>query len=252
MTVLVHELERPFKEKIGMRILITNMLAVAALLFGATSASAFAINWAPRGATNSLTTSDTVTVDVFLDAETGLQALSVGVLYPDDGTVAYDAAASDALPPSGPGLSGSSASYILYTPASGSMLTAMPATYLVPQQVPWGNWPGNLPAGQLQVNINYAEVALSGATASGTGIYIATLVFHIEPGFTGATLQLCNTCGGNVLSTAFGGPPIVIAPGDIPLGAPIELTGVPVPEPTTAMLIGLGVLGLAVAGRRRA
>ena len=46
---------------------------------------------------------------------------------------------------------------------------------------------------------------------------------------------------------------VVTDPALIGLSAPITLTGVPsVPEPTTAMLIGLGILGLGLAGRRQA
>ena len=230
-----------------MRILITNLLAVALLLFGAASASAFAINMTARGATSGLTSSDTVIVDVFLDADPGIQLLSVGVLYPGDGTVLYDGPGSAALTPIGSGPSGAQPSYLLYTPASGSFMAMVPLTILYPQQTPyWLNWPAP-PPGQDQVNINYAEASLTPSLGSGTGIYIATLVFHIEPGFTGGSVELSLTSGGNVLQASGS----IVDPNTVPLSAPIVLTGV-VPEPTTAMLIGLGVLGLAVAGRRRA
>ena len=80
------------------------------------------------------------------------------------------------------------------------------------------------------------------AAASGTGIYIATLVFHITPQFAGGTITLCITCGGNILNANGANQ------GNVTLGPDIVL----VPEPTTAMLIGIGILGLAAAGRRRA
>jgi hypothetical protein len=235
-----------------MRILTLNLLAVALLLFGASSASAFALNWAARGSTTSLTTSDTVTVDVFLDADPGLQLLSVSVLFPDDGSLTYDGPASAALPPSSVGSSGAQASYILYSPAN--MVAMTPAVTIYPQQIPyWLYWTGTLPPGQQQVNINYADSTFTGSGASGTGIYIATLVFHVEPGLVNSSLEMALTSGGNILQA--GGEILAssaVGPGTVPVGAPIVITGVPVPEPTTAALIGLGVLGLAMAGRRRA
>jgi hypothetical protein len=235
-----------------MRILTLNLLAVALLLFGASSASAFAINWAARGATTSLTTSDTVTVDVFLDAEDGLALLSVGVLFPNDGSLTYTGGAA---PGSGPGANypisgatnGAQASYLLYSPANMTAMT--PAVTIYPQQSPeWLYWTGTLPPGQQQVNINYADATITGSAASGTGIYIATLVFHVEPGLTSSALQLSLTSGGNILQQYA----TILDPSEVTLGAPIVISGVPVPEPTTAALIGLGILGLAMAGRRRA
>ena len=233
-----------------MRILIINLLATAALLFGATAASAIAINAVPRTPLTSYTTSDFFILDVFLDAtEAGLQLLSVGVLYPDDGTIVYDGAASAGLAPVAGGTSGAQPSYILYSPPSGMAAGMMPATILYPVVSPaFNNWGGALVPGTQQVNIDYAEAGFNPASATGLGIYIATLAFHIGPGFAAAQIELCVSCGGNIVRIN----DVELDPGTVGLSAPIIITGHAVPEPTTAMLIGFGVLGLAVAGRRRA
>ncbi|MFP6605810.1 MAG: PEP-CTERM sorting domain-containing protein, partial [Myxococcota bacterium] len=87
-------------------------------------------------------------------------------------------------------------------------------------------------------------------SATGTGIYIATMVFHVVADFTSETLSLAFTSSNLIQAGTF-----VHDPATIGLSGPITLTGhagPPVPEPTTAMLIGLGILGLGLAGRRRA
>lgn len=223
-----------------MRILTLNLLAAALLLFGATSASAFAINMNARGATSSLSASSTVTLDVFLDADPGLTFLGINVLASDTNILTYSVADSVASPAGGGAGAGPYPSYILYTAGKGS-------TILYPQQTPaWLNWPAP-PPGEEQVNINYAEPAFGSASASGTGIWIATMVWHIDQDFTSTSVYLSLTAGGGILQTGA----TVIPPSAVALSAPVVLTGT-LPEPTTAMLIGLGVLGLGIAGRRRA
>jgi hypothetical protein len=83
---------------------------------------------------------------------------------------------------------------------------------------------------------------------SGTGIWIATLVFDVATGFASESLSLSLDSGGNVLE-ANGA---TVPSSAVGFSSPILLTGASVPEPTTAMLIGLGIVGLAAAGRRRA
>jgi len=237
-----------------MRILKLNLLAVALLLFGATNASAFAINMVARNSTTSLDVSDTVTVDVFFDATgIGIKFLSVAVLNSSASLLTYDPIASAAVSPKAdpgaPGTSGAEPSYILYSAMSGSGMTALPAVYLLPQQTPaWLTWPAP-PVGQEQVNINYAEANIIDTfdtRATGLNIWIATLVFHVDVlGTEDETLALSLTSGGNIFQIG----DVVQPPGTIALSAPITLTFVP--EPTTAVLIGLGLLGLAISGRRQ-
>ncbi|MFP6630580.1 MAG: PEP-CTERM sorting domain-containing protein, partial [Myxococcota bacterium] len=143
--------------------------------------------------------------------------------------------------------SGAQASYILYSPGGGR---GLPPVYLVPLQSPyWLNFPPETP-GTEQVNINFTEPAFNTTVATGTGIYVATMVFHVVAAFTSETLSLAFTSSNLIQSGV-----TVVDPALIGLSAPITLTGhagPPVPEPTTAMLIGLGILGLGLAGRRQA
>ena len=228
-----------------MRILITNLLATALLLFGAASASAFAINMVASTPTTGLTTSNNVIVDVFLDSDGPITIFSVAVINSNPSVLLYDGAASAALPTNpGAGTFGSSngnqSSYILYEAVGRS------SNYLKPAQTPYFlTFPPQTP-GTEQVNVNYNENALGTTNATGVGVYIATLLFHVVADFASETLELAFTTS-NLIQAGT----VIVPASTIGLSSPITLTGT-VPEPTTAMLVGLGVLGLAVAGRRRA
>jgi hypothetical protein len=227
-----------------MRILTTNLLAAALLLFGAASASAFAVNMVASTPTTGLTTSDNVIVDVFLDSDGPITIFSVAVVNSDPSALLYNGAASAALPtnPAAGGFGGSNgnqSSYILYETVGRA------TNYLKPAQTPFFLTFPPETVGTEQVNINYNENALGTTNATGTGVYIATLLFHIVADFTTANLSLAFTTS-NLIQAGT----VVVDPNLIGLSAPITLTGV-VPEPTTALLIGLGVLGLGFAGRRR-
>ena len=69
--------------------LTLNMVA-AALLFGATSASAYGVSMVARGPTTGLSPSDTVTVDLFLDATGAITIFSVAVLVSNPAVVVYN------------------------------------------------------------------------------------------------------------------------------------------------------------------
>jgi len=235
-----------------MRILKLNLLAVALLLLGATNASAFAINMVARNSTTSLDVSDTITVDVFFDATAiGIKFFSVAVLNSDTSLLSYDPVASAAVSPKAdpvaPGTSGGQPSYILYSATVGSGMTAQPAVYLIPEQTPaFLTFPSAPPVEQ--VNVNYLEVNpldTFDTRATGLNIWIATLVFHVDATGDSQSLALNLSVPSAILQLG----DTLVDLNTVALSAPITVTFVP--EPTTAVLIGLGLLGLAISGRRQ-
>ena len=211
-----------------MRLLITNLLATAMVLFGAMSASAATVNVTSDYAGGIATVGTLVNVTLTLDApETGIQLLGVNVAF-DNTVLQYNAQsnASVGVP-----------SYILYNS------TGMPMVALYAQQDPWQTWPFP-PAGQGQVNVNWADPSFIGTQVTGSGIKIAELEYEVIA-LGGGTGQI-----EVFVDSAFGGI-LQINGAVVTLG----ITGSPVnvitPEPSTAILVGLGLLGLGVAGRRR-
>jgi hypothetical protein len=203
----------------------------ATLLLVAENAPAFSVSMQARGPTSSLVTSDTVTVDVFLATESGLTLFSVGVLASSDALLDYEPTASQVTPQAGSAGPGAQPSYILYTGGKG-------ATILYPATTPaFGNW-ATPPPGQEQVNVNFSEPGLAQAAASGTGIWIATMVFRVTGPLQDETLSLSVTAGGNIVQ--FGG--VVLPSSTVALSAPIQL----VPEPGISWLVGSAILGICV------
>lgn len=180
-------------------------------------------------------TSDTVTVDVFLDAEPNLTIFSIGVLY-DSSLLAYDGPASAALPASGAAGPGAQPSYILYAPGK-------PATYLVPLQTPYFlTFPA--PPGVGQVNVNWVEVGFNEASATGNGIWVASLVFHVIMASLAPTEISLAFTSSNLIQTGT----VVVDPNTVALSAPVVVN---LPEASAAVMIGLVLVGLRAGGQLR-
>ena len=197
---------------------VAGLVVAAAFLLGASSASAIGLTLA--GANGQLVgVGDSVTVTVTLDADvTGIVLISTGVLF-DDTILSYNQGAS------------SSPTYILYVNGKTPYMT--PATN-----------PPELRIGVTdQVNVDWTATSLT-AGSGGTGVeLLATLVFDvIAVGDGVADIGLSITSPGNIVQLA----------GGINTTATLSGAGTVItPEPTTALLVGLGLLGLGVAGKRR-
>jgi hypothetical protein len=276
-----------------MRTLIINMLVAALLLFGASSASAFAINHVTNynpltsGSNNNgeLEVSDTVTIHVFLDTEgagvatpignPGVNLMTVGIIYSAPqlefsganagGTYAY---LNYYYPPYNyppyitSTYNGSQSTYLLFTfpqPSTGAF-SQPGSVYMVPQQTPWQTWP--TPPGELvpspfcpspgtceQVNLNWVPPGivpdLTAQVRGSTNTWIGSIVLHVralDPDNAVAGLFIDGSCC--ILRTADGTDHASTTTVDAP-------TTINLPEPTIALLLGFGLLGLGLAGRRQ-
>ncbi len=174
-------------------------------------------------------TSETVSVDLYLDAEPGLNSFEVGVLW-DEGLYVYDPALTTAP------------SYILYDPGAGMSA----ASYLAPFR--WGAWPSP-PPGREQFTVRFlsSEGLRLAASASGQDIWIASLVFHVAQPVYGSdsfevSLGVAGTgvfVGGSEGSIPFQ----ELDPADVPITR--------IPEPVTAVLLSAAVAFVALFGLRR-
>ena len=231
-----------------MRTFAINVLVTTLLAFGASSAGAVSITLTGANG-QTVTTGDQVTVTMTLDTEatTGITLLSIATLF-DNAQLSYNAAASSSNGGgSDAGFPATGNGYILYD--SG---TKNGGAYLFAAGTCGGGF-GSPSAGngcQLalpgQVNVDYVNGDLTNGTGAGNvGVAVlATLVFDVTGTSGFASIALSQTSPGNVI----GQPGGTSTTGTLASGA----GGVNiVPEPTTALLVGLGLAGLGIAGRRR-
>jgi hypothetical protein len=225
-----------------MRLLMINLLATVTLLFGAVSASALDFSFSTGYAGQILTTSDTLTVDVVFNADqTGIRLFSLAIVF-DETILRYESSLSSA---NGQGTFGFA--YMLYAPSGGR---GIPVTYLVPSQQP----PAHFPLTNLgQVNVNWQELNVTDTfdtAVTGVGIQAAQLVFRVLSAPNNPTaIAMSMSAPGTVFSVGQPDGSGLDIKGTIGLSGPIVVN---TPEPTTALLVGLGLIGLGVAGRRRA
>jgi uncharacterized repeat protein (TIGR01451 family) len=214
------ETKMRMKGKTDMRILKRIGLVAAAIIFGASNASAVGVFLTSDYAGGVAAPSDLITVTVHLDFEgepnPGIQFLSVGVRFDSD-ILVYEQAQS------------SVAGYLLYTPAP----PAEVVTILYPNpstcDPACSIWPGAIPALPVQqVNIDFLEPTFGFATSSDLGPphfdVLATLVFHVAAvGDGAAEIEIVlDLLSGNTFTTPSGETPMNLSGSFVVLTADSE------------------------------
>ncbi len=172
---------------------------------------------------------DQIVYDLYLDTEGESDIVHFGLgVYFDPTIVHYRSDLSDL------------ADYVLYSPAIIDDSGRTPASWLVPSQDPPALWPGEKPPGLEQLHVRFVEIALESTIATATNAWLGRIVFQaIGPG--AAEIIPGWDQGGAMFATHYGGA--------WDPGPPIEVVWAP--EPTTALLVGVGLAALAAARRRR-
>jgi len=224
-----------------MRLLMINLLATALVLFSASMASAYGFSLVKTSPDVSLNVGEIATYDIVFDipVNDGLVLFSMGVTF-DPSVVAYRV-----------DLSSSNDYYPLYTGAVGKQPVAFLEPYVgygpdvyAPDGPGFDTWPAP-PPGLAQINVDFLNPTLGAPTyGTATGLVLGTIAFEAV-GAGDALVSLTFDAGGNIFNINGSDWSAQVA---LDNGSDINV----VPEPTTALLVGLGLVGLGVSGRRRA
>jgi hypothetical protein len=218
-----------------MRLLIINLLAAAMLVFTAATASAVRVDIVSASDGGQVGNGGQIIIDVHYDSEgvADVAVLGTGVYF-NTAAVSYNQAAS------------TTNTYLLYTKSKAAYLIPTPGFCSAVTNCVI--WPGG---GPTKVKVDFSSNKLPGGVPGVTGssfgaispTLMTRLVFDVIDASQEARFVLSmDAAQGDVLAVSGG----VI----IPLGLGPDVVVNAIPEPTTALLIGLGLVGLGVAGRR--
>ena len=218
------------------------MALVAVLLGSVSQASALAINMAGADGQDVAGGDQfSITVSIAAEGTLGIVTLSVGLLF-DDTRLSYNKAAS------------STTSYTLYNTVTNPKTgVSSPGTYLNAAGSCGGSYYSPTAGAGCalrinttnQVNVDFISSGFpTSGNSGGTRGLMATLVFDVLAVPGSAAINLSSTAPGNVIGDSSGNPIAATLSGSGSVNV--------IPEPTTALLVGLGLAGLGIAGRRKA
>lgn len=199
-----------------MRLILINVLTVGLMLFSAASASAISLFFAAPSS-NNLAIGDQFTIELRMDTEGETQLTSVfASVFADPSLFSY--------------VSGVSPASILFNFSTYASLGRVSQPFVL----------GSDPAGLIR-SASFAALSPSGVARNNQ--LLATLTFQAVAAGT-ASLSSLIAPGDDVTVSGLS------VAGQVQTGSSALITVVP--EPTTALLMGLGLAGLAAAGRRQA